>query len=578
MDPNLYRAAMEGNIAFLLQNKDQFELQVTATNNTVLHVTVLFQDCVENLISLLNSQPSLLCRVNSRGETAFQIAARKGRTALVKALIAFAKTLGQDPESIVRITNDMLRKTNEDKDTALHEAVRGNHVSVVKLLVEEDPEFLYNPNNSSETPLYLAAERNYCKIVTKILRTCPSAAYGGPNGRTALHAAVFAGCLGCMKKLLDWKPNLTKEADFFGWTPLHCAARRNFDQCGRQLLLVDKSIAYLPDRDEMKIALHIAAGGGHVKAMEEMLNHCPDCWETVDGRGQTILHLAVFFEKTNVIKFILKKPWFDNLVNCKDVDGNTPLHLLVASSCYIPELIEHPIADEASFNKENSTPLKIACADKYRRTQNPSLKELHSIHAPWGWRNIVGEDRVWKTRWTNYQATKNKELELDLRKKADVIMVVAALIATVTFAAGFTLPGGYNSSDPEKGMAILTRKAAFKAFVMSNTIAMISSVSASFFIWIGTFYLARDKVGNRYGTGFLLVIIAIGAMMIAFVTGTYAVLANPAGHVLAIAVCVFSCFFFLIDYTFLHKMFRDFWLAGAAMEEYMYTEYVYTYA
>ncbi len=56
-----------------------------------------------------------------------------------------------------------------------------------------------------------------------------------------------------------------------------------------------------------------------------------------------------------------------------------------------------------------------------KKLQNPSLKELRRVHAPWGWRNIVGEDRVWKTRWTNYQATKNKELELDLRKKADVL-------------------------------------------------------------------------------------------------------------------------------------------------------------
>ena len=53
-------------------------------------------------------------------------------------------------------------------------------------------------------------------------------------------------------------------------------------------------------------------------------------------------------------------------------------------------------------------------------------------------------------------------------------MIVAALVATVTFAAGFTLPGGYN----DNGMAILTKRAAFKAFIVTDTIAVILSVSA----------------------------------------------------------------------------------------------------
>ncbi|KAH7842984.1 hypothetical protein Vadar_011310 [Vaccinium darrowii] len=100
--------------------RTNFDVKVTATNNTVLHVTALFQNSMENLGNFLNLQPSLLCRVNSRGETVLKTAARKGRTTMIQELIAFAKTLGQDPEGIVRITIiDMLRKT-EGKDPALH--------------------------------------------------------------------------------------------------------------------------------------------------------------------------------------------------------------------------------------------------------------------------------------------------------------------------------------------------------------------------------------------------------------------------------------------------------------------------
>ena len=52
----------------------------------------------------------------------------------------------------------MLRMTNEDKDTALHEAVRYHHPEVVKLLIQEDPDFTYGANTEGNTPLYIAAE------------------------------------------------------------------------------------------------------------------------------------------------------------------------------------------------------------------------------------------------------------------------------------------------------------------------------------------------------------------------------------------------------------------------------------
>ena len=41
--------------------------------------------------------------------------------------------------------------------------------------------------------------------------------------------------------------------------------------------------------------------------------------------------------------------------------------------------------------------------------------------------------------------------------------VVAILIATITFAAAFTLPGGYITDAGNEGLPIMARKIAFKA-------------------------------------------------------------------------------------------------------------------
>ena len=78
----------------------------------------------------------------------------------------------------------------------MHEAVRyGRHFSqysLVKLLIEKDPEYTYGANVSGGTPLYMAAERGFTGIVKIILNeTRTSPAYSGFMGRTALHAAVL---------------------------------------------------------------------------------------------------------------------------------------------------------------------------------------------------------------------------------------------------------------------------------------------------------------------------------------------------------------------------------------------------
>ena len=64
-----------------------------------------------------------------------------------------------------------------------------------------------------------------------------------------------------------------------------------------------------------------------------------------------------------------------------------------------------------------------------------------------------------------------------LQKQGETHLIVSALITTVTFAAGFTLPGGYKDDD---GKAILSKEAAFIAFVVADTIAIVSSLCAVF--------------------------------------------------------------------------------------------------
>jgi hypothetical protein len=202
MDPVLFKAAEAGNIDPFENYQTRLDQLSTPDENTILHVYLgnqsrepEFTDFVDIILEMC---PPLLLQANKKGEIPLHLAARYGHSNVVKVLIHRAKALPTDPESGVTEAKKMLRMTNEEQDTALHEAARNRRSHVVEILTKEDrPELSYSANVHGETPLYIAAsswgqERE--KVIDEILANCISVLdYGGPNGRTALHAASAVG-------------------------------------------------------------------------------------------------------------------------------------------------------------------------------------------------------------------------------------------------------------------------------------------------------------------------------------------------------------------------------------------------
>jgi hypothetical protein len=158
---------------------------------------------------------------------------------------------------------------------------------------------------------------------------------------------------------------------------------------------------------------------------------------------------------------------------------------------------------------------------------------------------------------------KNKEKEEALSKARESHLVVAALIATVTFAAAFTLPGGYKS---DRGTAILAKKFAFIAFVISDAISLMLSIFAVFIhslmALIQGLELDKYKVIKKDATMKLFrvatwfTLFSMYTMITAFIMGIYAVLESSRG--LAISICLIDLsFLFLVCllYRFLRKQF-----------------------
>lgn len=126
----------------------------------------------------------------------------------------------------------------------------------------------------------------------------------------------------------------------------------------------------------------------------------------------------------------------------------------------------------------------------------------------------------------------------DMKKNGTIASV---LIATVAFAAAFTLPGGLVADDhPHPGTATLARRFAFRAFVLSDTMAFVTSIIATcFLIYAGAIEI---PAGHRRWYGLIASgLVPLGAqfMIAAFAFGFHLML-GPANRGLVIFVYLVS--------------------------------------
>ncbi|KAK2641598.1 hypothetical protein Ddye_023361 [Dipteronia dyeriana] len=308
--------------------------------------------------------------------------------------------------------------------------------------------------------------------------------------------------------------------------------------------------------------------------MRELISECPDCCELVDKRGRNVLHFALESRNKKAVKLVLKKPWLGNLINEKDKNGNTPF-LHAASIGYYDlrdprvdmQVFNRYGVDMQVFNHHNHNAADIVSAKEHISEWLPDifLWVLENYKVKRGLRMLVSEnDNIGERKDEgntvkskskskskeddgNQMSSKSNNGEGENRSIANLMkkprqndLVAATLIATVTFAAGFTVPGGFVADKgPDQGAAILTRNTAFRAFVILNAISMVLSSRAvivhldeSFATHVPDTRALFKQMRLRQ----LLISYAMMAMIGAFLSGTCAVLHNNRN--LAISACV----------------------------------------
>jgi Domain of unknown function len=119
--------------------------------------------------------------------------------------------------------------------------------------------------------------------------------------------------------------------------------------------------------------------------------------------------------------------------------------------------------------------------------------------------------------------------------RIQVLGLCSVLIATVAFAAAFTIPGGYNQ---DNGTPILARRYMFNAFILANALAFMTAYLSIFVLFIES-YGDPDSGALEFASNLFL--LASSSMVVSFGLGMYVTLA-PNNMPIAILIFVSSLF------------------------------------
>ncbi|KAK9179755.1 hypothetical protein WN943_028960 [Citrus x changshan-huyou] len=289
-------------------------------------------------------------------------------------------------------------------------------------------------------------------------------------------------------------------------------------------------------------ALLLAAGRGHIRVVNEIISTCPDCCKQVDERGWNLLHFAMASSNLFQLHSRLRNRSVEMLINKQDVNGNTPLHVLAAVCRLLSYEVVPPRRGPGDYEARNNSGISV---EHVKLHGFPELEqEIQEL----------SED-VGRGQYPNgillVQKEKMAVEEGEIEELKPRHTIVATLIATVTFAAGFTLPGGYwGKEGPIPGTSILIKNAAFQAFVVSDVIAMVLSLSAVFIHFLTSTKTLR-QIWFLFNVAHYSLMASMLAMVVAFVTGTYAMLAPSVG--LSVATCVLGLSFILVAFFAMSK-------------------------
>ncbi|MED6132984.1 hypothetical protein PIB30_024061 [Stylosanthes scabra] len=304
-----------------------------------------------------------------------------------------------------------------------------------------------------------------------------------PFGETPLHTAAVLGDLELCEILLSKEPSLATQVDSQqGHSPLHLASAEGHTKVVKALVMANSDTCLIQDKHG-NLPLHLAASRGHVGTVQELIRFKPCSLREMVDDG-SVLHLCLRFNHLEAFKFIVESVHgAKQLLYAIDKDGNTLLHLAVSLRqikiirylLLLPEIrtvakamnskgltalevLDHCPRDFVSFTIEQilvesgiqrlrDIAISIIIPQHHQEEAEKLSSTTHQQEQEESHEQLSSEWRKWENFYNKYLQYQGNWIE----ETRGTLMVVATVIATMTFQSTLSPPGGVWQENTRNG-------------------------------------------------------------------------------------------------------------------------------
>ncbi|KAM0030735.1 putative ankyrin repeat-containing domain, PGG domain, ankyrin repeat-containing domain superfamily [Helianthus debilis subsp. tardiflorus] len=416
--------------------------------------------------SILDTQPSLIrYAITENEETLLHVAA----SAEITKAVEFVKNL------VTLMENADLELQNKNWDTALSFAAQVGNIDTAMVLVKKNPTLTEIPNRNKAIPLYTAisfAQADMARYLYGISNRMSGDFWSHENRGGVLQKCVEADMFDVAINIVNDHPKLTENKrllmdvllalaekpyafkgrkpsvvfriikSFFEVFHLNLGPHENENVAALRLLkIIWEKIAQMPKSDTDDIlrgpkemdksgktgfpsrVLFVATKMGNTRFIIEFIRLYPDVIWKQDDKGRTIFHLAIKFRQENIYNLLHEIGAMKGLITpMKDNKGNNMLHMVAKSVKHAQvQVAALQLQRELLWFKEVENMIPLQYRSRKNRdgfTPRDLFTKKHE--------NLVAKGEDW------------------MKDTISQCLVAATLVTTITFAANFTLPGGYN--------------------------------------------------------------------------------------------------------------------------------------